>query len=162
MRANFSVAVLRMLGRTIGVGALVCNLAGGAGCRGGSELETPEQTVMAFIDRMQRVHGDPERSLEAFELMARSAQSNLEERARRASAAAGRVVRPEEMLGPSRFFLEFPAVQYSTQRGSNWAIVTVEGSSPDLQREVRCRLEDGKWKVVIEFPALRPLEKSLR
>lgn len=162
MRAKFIAAVLLLLLRVSGLLTISSLVVGASGCRRASDLETPEQVVMALVDRMQRIHGDPERSLEAFELMSRSTQENLNERARRASAAAGRIVRPEEMIGPSRFFLEFPAVRFTARRGRDWAVVTVEGVTAEMRREIRCRQEEGQWKVEIDLPPLAPQEKSIR
>lgn len=108
---------------------------------------------------MQRVHGDPEKSKAAFELLAAEAKANLSERARRASAAVGQVVKPEEMLAPSRFYLSFTPRTWSTQRGPGWAIVTAFGESPKERREIRCVLEDDGWKVLLDLPELPPMER---
>jgi hypothetical protein len=121
--------------------------------------ETPERAVQEFIDRMQRVHGDVLKSRAAFELLAAPARANLEERARRASAAVGRNVAPEEMLAPSRFYLSFQPRSWSTERGSDWAVVTAEGDSPDERKQIRCVREQGHWKVIIDLPELPPLER---
>lgn len=128
-------------------------------CQSGGEQRTPEQTVKELLDRMQRIHGDPERSLAAYELMSKSTRANLADRAKRASAAAGRVVRPEEMLAPSRFFMDFPVTRWSSQRGKDWALVSLDGEGPGAHREIRCRLEKGEWRVVIELPRLPPVQK---
>lgn len=171
MRANFFAQGIRASGsgRTVFsqsarrgaiVGLLSILLA--LACQRRSDFDSPEQAVRALVDRMQRIHGDPERSLAAFEMLSKTTQDNLRERAQRASAAAGRVVRPEEMIAPSRFFLDFPVVRWSTRRGSDWAIVKVEGDGPDMQREIRCRLENGEWRVVIRLPELPPLKRRKR
>jgi hypothetical protein len=123
------------------------------------EEDSPERAVQEFIDRMQRVHGDIEKSKAAFDLLARDAQSNLEERAKRASAAVGQVVRPEEMLAPSRFYLSFTPRSWSTREGPGWAIVTAYGESPREQKEVRCLREGDRWKVVLDLPDLPPIEQ---
>jgi hypothetical protein len=128
-----------------------------AGCFGASDDQTPERAVQTFIDRMQQVHGDLDKATAAFELLARDARDNLAERAKRASAAAGRVVRPEEMLAPSRFHLAFPPRSWSSKTGPNWAVVTVEGEGPRERREVRLLKEEGAWKVVLDLPPLPPV-----
>lgn len=130
-----------------------------AGCARQGNDETPERAVQEFIDRMQRVHGDPEKSKAAFDLLAREAQANLEERAKRASAAVGQVVRPEEMLAPSRFYLSFTPRSWSTREGPGWAIVTAYGESPREHKEVRCLREGDRWKVVLDLPDLPAIEQ---
>ena len=131
-----------------------------AGCaRREDEEDTPERVVQEFIDRMQRVHGDAQKSKLAYELLAAGAQANLDERARRASATVGRSVAPEEMLAPSRFYLSFQPRSWSTERGAEWAIVTAEGESPREQTRIRCVRERGHWRVVLDLPELPPIEQ---
>ena len=151
-----------VLGRTccmalVLVGALLLS----TGCREEADVDTPEQTVRAFIDRMQRVHGDPKKSRAAFELLSLAARDNLEQRAQRASAATGGTVRPEEMLAPSAFFLDFQPESWSTRSGRGWAVVTAAGKSPAQKREIRCVKEKGGWRVVLDLPELPPIEKRL-
>ena len=129
------------------------------GCARQASDETPERAVQEFIDRMQRVHGDPARARDVVELLAASARANLEERARRASATNGRAVAPEEMLAPSRFYLSFQPRSWSSELGADWAIVTAEGDSPDQRKQIRCVREAGKWKIVLDLPELPPLER---
>jgi hypothetical protein len=131
------------------------------GCARPSSEETPERTVQEFIERMQRVHGDLEKSRAAFELLSADARSNLTQRAQRASAAAGRVVHPEEMLAPSRFHLEFQPRRWSTKRGPRWAIVTAEGEGPSEHKQIRLVEEDGQWRVVLDLPELPPIRQRL-
>jgi hypothetical protein len=128
-------------------------------CSQRAEQDSPERTVQEFIDRMRGVHGDVQKSKAAYDLLARAAQQNLEERAARASAAMGRVVRPEEMLAPSRFFLNFEPRSWSTELGPNWALVTAEGESARERKQVRCVREAGHWRVLLELPDLPPLER---
>lgn len=136
--------------------AIAC--ASTSSCREQNE-DSPERAVQEFIDRMQRVHGDPEKSKAAFELLAADAKENLQERARRASAAVGQMVKPEEMLAPSRFYLSFTPRTWSTQRGPGWAIVTAVGESPAERKEIRCIRESDGWKIVLDFPELPPMER---
>jgi hypothetical protein len=114
--------------------------------------------VQEFIDRMQRVHGDTQKSKAAFDLLAAEARANLEERAARASAAIGRVVNPEEMLAPSRFYLGFQPRSWSVEKGAGWAVVTARGESPHEQEQIRCLRENDEWKVVVDFPSLPRIE----
>jgi hypothetical protein len=131
----------------------------GLGCAQHSDEGSPERAVQEFIDRMQRVHGDVQKSKTAYDLLAAEARAKLEERAERASAAVGRVVKPEEMLAPSRFYLSFQPRVWSSREGPGWAIVSVEGESARERREIRCLREQGEWKVVLDLPDLPPLER---
>jgi hypothetical protein len=131
----------------------------GLACTQHAEDGSPERAVQEFIDRMQRVHGDAQKAKAAYDLLAADARSKLEERADRASAALGRVVRPEEMLAPSRFYLSFQPRAWSSREGPGWAIVTVEGESSRERREVRCLREGGDWKIVLDLPDLPPIER---
>lgn len=128
------------------------------GCAQHSDEGSPERAVQEFIDRMQRVHGDVQKSKAAYELLASDARAKLAERAERASSAVGRVVKPEEMLAPSRFYLGFQPRTWSSREGPGWAVVTVEGESARERSEIRCMREQGEWKVVLDLPELPPLE----
>ncbi len=61
------------------------------------------------------------------------------------------------MLAPSQFSLQFAPKHYVTVLHGDWAEVTVQGGS--AQRTVRCINEQGSWKVVVDFPSPRPIER---
>jgi hypothetical protein len=128
-------------------------------CTQHAEDGSPERAVQEFIDRMQRVHGDVQKARAAYDMLSADARAKLDERADRASAAVGRVVRPEEMLAPSRFYLSFQPRTWSSREGPGWAIVSVEGESSRERREVRCLREGGEWKIVLDLPDLPPVER---
>ncbi len=132
----------------------------GGGCEQEPGEERPELVVAEFVERMDRVHGDPQAARAAYELLWAEGRNNLAERAKRASAVTGRKVAPEEMLAPSRFWMKFRPHAYSSRVQGEWAVVTVTGEAPRTQRhQVRCFLEDGRWKVVLELPPLPPIQK---
>jgi hypothetical protein len=119
----------------------------------------PERVVEAFIERMGSVHGDPARGRAALALLAKKARDNLDERAVRASAAAGRKMEPEEMLVPSRFLMNFAPKSYRAELAGGYARVFVQGPSPTDNAEVHCVLEDGHWRVVLALPELPMIQK---
>jgi hypothetical protein len=141
------------------LGGLAFGAGAALGCAQHAEDGSPERAVQEFIDRMQRVHGDPTKAKAAYDLLAADARAKLTERAERASAAIGRVVRPEEMLAPSRFYLSFQPRSWSSREGPTWAIVSVEGESSREHREIRCLKEDSEWKVLLDLPDLPPVER---
>ncbi len=130
-----------------------------AGCRRREPDETPEGVVEAWLDRMSRVHGHPEDAAHAYELLSEDAKKNLQERARRASAATGRQMTPESMLAPSRFSLRFAPRSLRARVAGERAVVEVIGSNPQVERaEVPCVLEQDRWRVDLVLPPLPAIE----
>jgi hypothetical protein len=140
--------------------ALLLLAAASVGCDSAAEREGPEEVVREFLARMEQVHGHPSDARGAYELMWSEARKNLGERAKRASAAAGRQVAPEEMIAPSRFSLRFMPQTYQTVVQGEWAEVTLTAEQPSRRVEkVRCKLEDGRWRVLVRLPAVSPIQK---
>jgi hypothetical protein len=128
------------------------------GCDGESVDADPERVVEEFVVRMQRVHNEGKAARAAYELVWSEGKQNLAERAKRASAVAGRQLAPEEMLAPSRFSLNFKPKSYTAQTQGDWAVVIATGEAPaSQQRRIQCVREDGRWRVVLELPPLAPI-----
>lgn len=160
MNIHAAIHAVQRLQRPMAVGAFIAAALCLPACHRESVDEDPERLVSEFIFRMQRVHGDQKNARAAFDLLWSPAQKNLTERASRASALAGRKVAPEEILAPSRFTLRFEPKRISTTKTGDRAIVTVQGDPPMREtREVRCTREDGRWRIVIDFPVLPPIQK---
>lgn len=141
--------------------ALLATIAAGVmlACERRAVDEHPETVVEAFIERMQAVHGDPERGRRVLELLWREGRDALDERAQRASAAAGRAVAPEDMLVPSRFSLQFQPRRFKSESKGNWSRVTVSGDKPFEIAEIHCVKENDRWRVVLDFPKVPPIER---
>ena len=130
------------------------------GCEAEAKDSTPERVVQEFIDRMQRVHGDRRAARLAYELLWVDARRNLAERAKRASAVAGREIAPEEMIAPSHFSLAYRPKKLTAHTDGDWAEVTMSGGSNATQpHTVKCVREDGHWRVVLELPLLPPIQR---
>jgi len=115
----------------------------------------PERVAESFVDRMSRVHGDTVAARRAYELLALQAQTNLSERAARASGLMGRKVAPEEMLAPSSFTLAFKPRKYTATVSADQAVVVVTGESPRSQHaEFHLVRESGAWRVALDLPPL--------
>lgn len=150
---------LRMHALSVGLMALS---AAFTACEAEANDTTPERVVQEFMDRMQRVHGDAHAARLAYELLWADARRNLAERAKRASAVAGREIAPEEMIAPSHFSLAYQPKKLTARTDGDWAEVTVLGeSSANPPRTVKCVREDGHWRVVLELPPLPPIQRRL-
>jgi len=144
---------------------VVALAAAGSACASDQESvdERPERVVQEFIARLQRVHGDPRAARAAYELLWAEGRQNLAERAKRASAVTGQKVAPEEMIAPSRVWLRDQPRRFSSRVSGEWAEVVIEADSPGERSEhaVRCAVEDGSWRVVLELPPLPPIERRI-
>jgi len=147
-----------MRSRAVLLAVWLASAAALSGCTPPPADASPAQVVQAFIERMRAVHGDPAKAKLAVELVWQSARENLEERARRATAAAGQPVTPGEMLVPSMFALAFEPRTFTSEVRGDYARVTVLGRNPSEFAEVHCVREKGRWHVIMELPALPPIQ----
>ncbi len=146
----------------VAVGLAVFVLTGTA-CERTPVDATPEGAVAAFVDRMERVHGDPVIAKSALTLLSKSTRKALDERAARATAVAGNAFDPADMLVPSYFLLEYTPQRYVARIQGDHADVSVLGAQPAVQtRIVKCVREDGRWRVVLDLPALPPIKTKHR
>lgn len=121
---------------------------------------TPEGVVREWIERMQRVHGEPDAARSAYELLSQNARANLDERARRASAATGRKMEPEQMIVPSRFSLRFSPRQLTSRIAGDRAVVEAVGADPEVEHAtIPCVRENGLWRIDLVLPPLAPIER---
>src|SRR3954469_3485456 len=140
--------------------ALLASSLSQAACEAEAKDATPERVVQEFMDRMQRVHGDPRAARLAYELLWVDARRNLAERAKRASAVAGREIAPEEMIAPSHFSLAYRPKKLTARTDGDWSEVTVSGEATSTEsRTIKCVREDGLWRVVLERPPLPPIQR---
>lgn len=131
----------------------------------GQPEQGPAQVVQEFVERMQRVHGDREKARAAYDLMWSRDRKVLQERARRASAVAGRELGPEEMLAPSRFGLRFSPQRYEvTERTGKRAKIAVHGPHAGQVAHITCVFEpeERAWRVVLNLPEPPPIRKRPR
>src|SRR5690606_7657891 len=146
---------MRTLIRVVGACCVWCAVTA---CEAAPVDEDPVRVTRAFIERMRSVHGDPTLGRKAVELLWQRGRDHLHERAKRATAAAGQKVHPEEMLVPSVFALNFEPTSFAAQTRGDYAVVTARGSSRREVAEIHCIREHGAWRVVVEFPALPPIQ----
>jgi hypothetical protein len=118
--------------------------------------EGPAEVLKQFILAMRGVHGESEAGQAVVELLWSPAVSNLEERARRASALSGRELLPGELIVPSWFALHLSPDRLDVRLDGDWAEVTVSDSS-GASIQTRCKKEEGGWKVALELPPLAPI-----
>ncbi|HEU4538570.1 MAG TPA: hypothetical protein VFS00_30830 [Polyangiaceae bacterium] len=131
-----------------------------ASCRRQPVDANPEAVVREFLDRMKRLQSDPKDGRAVYELLSRPAQANLAERAKRASAATGKRMGPEQMIAPAYFFPRFQAQRWTTRSAGDRATVELSGVDPAEERAtVPCVREEGHWRVDLALPSLPPVER---
>lgn len=120
---------------------------------------TPEGAVRELLDRIARAESDPAQVHAVYELLSSRTRVNLEERARRATAATGHEVRPYEMLAPGRFSVHFDPVHMHSRIVGERAMVDVVGIDPEADHAaVPCVMEEERWRIEIPLPSTVPLD----
>jgi hypothetical protein len=148
-----------VLRRLLGLAAM---LALAAGCSRKPPNATPEGAVREFVDRVSRASVDPTAAKDAYELLSKSTQKNLVERAERFTDASGKHIAPEAMLAPSSFLERFELHELRAEIVGSHALVHAQGLLPEETAEIPCVLEDGGWRIEIPLPPLMPVSKSTR
>lgn len=124
---------------------------------------TPEGVAREMVSRLESFRGDPKDARGVFDLLSRPAQTNLSDRARRASAAAGKRMAPEQMIAPSLFYPHFQPQRWATRSQGNRAVVEIHGLEPSTDHAaIPCVLEDGHWRIDLVLPHLPPIERHER
>lgn len=135
--------------------------AGAAGCNRNKPFDaTPDGVAREFLERMERVGGDPKDARAVFDLLSRPAQTSLSDRSRRASAAFGQRLGPEQMIAPSHYFPRFQPRQWTTRLRGRQATVELVGLDAANERAaIPCVNEDGRWRIDLQLPPLPPIER---
>jgi len=141
---------------------LACSVALGAGCGARAANATPEGAVREFVERMQRVQGDPADAKAAYELLSSNAKANLKARAERYSAASGKAIAPEAMIVPSLFLLRFEPERYHAKISGTYALVEAQGLLPEQRAQIPCVFEDEVWRLDLQVPPLPPIQTRPR
>jgi len=124
---------------------------------------TPDGAVRAWVDRMEASGDDPLAVRQAYALLGPAAQSNLRQRAERASQVEGRRVDPWGMLAEGRFALTFRPKTLVAKVSGDAASVAVTGDSPLTEHAVvKCVRVPGPppgWRVEPDLPPLVALPR---
>ncbi|MFO0617799.1 MAG: hypothetical protein U0414_34730 [Polyangiaceae bacterium] len=144
----------RVLAITLALAAL--------GCSRKRVDATPEGAVREFTERIGRTGPDPTAAKMAYELLSKSNQENLAERAKRYRDASGKNIRPEEMIAPQSYLERFKPHEFKSKIVGSRALVTIVGADPSEVAEIPCVSQDGGWRVDLPLPALIPVAPNHR
>ena len=144
MKRHFAIALLVLLV--------------GAGCGRKPPNATPEGAVRELVERIRRTGTDSVSAKAAYDLLAKSTQANLNERAERYSNASGKHIAPEAMIAPASFIERFEAHELRAEIVGAHARVVASGLLPGEHAEIPCIYEEGGWRVQIELPPLPPVD----
>lgn len=127
------------------------------GCSEESTDRTPGGALTLFLAAMERSQWDAEARRDAYRLMAPSTRERLQERASMTNALGSREFEPWEMLAQGRFRLLLdvpPESDLDVQIDGEEAVITVRGGESEAR--VPMVMEEGRWRVRVEIPSIRP------
>lgn len=125
-------------------------------CDAAQPTDTPDGAVRELVSRIRGFRGSDADAQALFELLSERARANLEARATRYGAASGKKIAPWSMLVPSRMAPRFQPQTYTAQIVGKYAMVDIQGVSPDQHAQIPCVLEDTQWRVDLVLPELPP------
>jgi hypothetical protein len=120
---------------------------------------TPEGSIREWVERMEAQQADPETARQAYALLSRGTQAQLEKRAERSSRIEGHRVEPYDVLAPGRFALKFEPRAFKAQVSGETATVDVVGEEPSEVAVMHCVKEGVGWRVVLDLPDLEELPR---
>lgn len=134
------------------------------GCSTAPTDTDPHGSVQLFLDAMERSRDDANALREAYGLLCASTRRALTERARFAESLGGARLEPWQMLARGRFRQTF--VPAPGRRGvrseieGDRATVVYTNEQGDRRAEVPLVLEEGRWRIVLNLPPVRPGEST--
>jgi hypothetical protein len=129
--------------RALAVAISICT------CCGGGADATPEGTVRELSRLLAEEGWDPAAREKAFALLDPRTRRELTRRAREASAAGGKALRPHEMIVPGGTTLRFEVTKVRVvDERVDRATVEVRGSRRE-KAELRLVREGDAWRVVL-------------
>jgi hypothetical protein len=120
----------------------------------GGTAGSPTAVLQQFLTAMDQSATDDRALRVAYDLLASSAQSALEQRSERAKALAGQPFEPWQMLAQGRFRLRFsPAARRGMREtiSGDRATVVVAGTNQGERADVQLVRENGAWKLKLEL-----------
>lgn len=143
-------------------GALLALAIAATACSRKPVDATPEGAVREFTERIARTGADPGAAKGAYDLLSKSTQENLTERARRYTAASGKHISPEEMIAPQSYLERFSPHEFKSKILGARALVTVTGVEAEEAAEIPCVFQDGGWRLELPLPVLVPVAPNHR
>lgn len=128
-------------------------------CEASQPTDTPDGAVRELVSRIRGFRGSEQDAKALFELLSERARKNLEARAKRYGAASGKQIAPWAMIVPSRMVPRFQPQTFTAEIVGKYAMVDIQGVTPEQRAQVPCVFEDGFWRVDLVLPELPPQQK---